>query len=75
MRRPAAAGESVAILYQDQIIALRPIEVEALDYVEAEYQISNQKMSEIDKNLTQQSNQELKLKKPKQFKGNLEELI
>ena len=69
--KKAAAGESVAILYHDQIIALRPIAVEALDYAETEYVISSHEMKIIEKKLSKTSRQEILLKKSKKIAGSL----
>lgn len=73
--KKASEGESIAILYGDQVISLKPIEVEALDYASSEYQISSKEMKSIEKNLASISRKEIQSKKSKIFKGSLEKLL
>lgn len=73
--KKAAAGEQVAILYGDQIIALKPVQVEEVDYAEKEYGITHSEMRQIEAQLSIISKEEMRTKKSKVFKGSLEDLV
>lgn len=73
--KAAAGGMDVGILYGDQVIALRPVTVEATDYAMREYGASQDDV----KYLSQRANEEIQKNrragKLKLFTGNLEDLL
>lgn len=73
--KAAAGGMDVGILYGDQVIALRPVTVEATDYALREYGASKDDV----KYLSQRANEEIQKNrragKLKPFTGNLEDLL
>ncbi len=73
--KKAAAGEDIGILYGDQVIALRPVEVEATDYAWTEYGITKEEMKRIAKNLDAKVARERRAGKSKVFHGDIEAII
>lgn len=73
--KAAAGGMDVGILYGDQVIALRPVTVEATDYAMSEYGAFKDDV----KHLSQRANEEIQKNrragKLKPFTGNLEVLL
>jgi len=45
--KKAAAGEDIGILFGDQVIALRPVEVESTDYAEKEYGVTKEQLKQF----------------------------
>ena len=73
--KKAAAGEDIGILYGDQVIALRPVEVEAIDYAWIEYGIAKEEMKRIARNLSAKGAKNRKEGKSKVYNGNIEALL
>jgi len=45
--KKAAAGEDIGILFGDQVIALRPVQVESTDYAWTEYGVTKREMKQF----------------------------
>jgi hypothetical protein len=73
--KKAAAGEDIGILFGDQVIALRPVEVEATDYAWTEYGITKEEMKRIARNLSAKGARARKEGKSKVYHGDIEALL
>jgi hypothetical protein len=73
--KKAAAGEDIGILFGDQVIALRPVEVESTDYAWTEYGLTKKEMARIAKNLSAQGARERKAGKSREYHGDIEALL
>jgi hypothetical protein len=73
--KKAAAGEDIGILFGDQVIALRPVEVEATDYAEREYRVTKEELKRFAKRLHAKGAKERKTGRSKEYRGDLEALL
>jgi hypothetical protein len=73
--KKAAAGEDIGILFGDQVIALRPVEVESTDYAEKEYGVTKEELKRFEKRLHARGVRERKAGKSKMFHGDIEALL
>ena len=71
----ALAGDDVGIVYQGQIIALRPVKVSSTDYVEREYGLSAEEWSSAAKNLHAKAQKTRKAGRARRFTGNIEDAL
>ncbi len=71
----ALAGDDVGIVYQGQIIALRPVKVSSTDYVEREYGLSAEEWSSAAKNLHAKAQKTRKAGQARRFTGNIEDAL
>jgi antitoxin (DNA-binding transcriptional repressor) of toxin-antitoxin stability system len=71
----ALAGDDIGIVYNGQIIALRPVRVSSTDYVESEYGLSPEEWSRAAKNLHAKAQKALKTGQAKRFTGNIEDAL
>jgi hypothetical protein len=73
--KAAARGEDVGILYGEQIIALRPVSVESIDFAWREYGATS---SDVER-LSRKANEEIQKNRQKgslkSFTGNLEDFL
>ncbi|MCI0694538.1 hypothetical protein L0337_21325 [candidate division KSB1 bacterium] len=67
----AAKGEDIGILYGEQVIALRPVEVEATDYAWREYGATEAEMENFTKKLHAEGEKDRKAGKLKTYSGNI----
>jgi antitoxin (DNA-binding transcriptional repressor) of toxin-antitoxin stability system len=71
----AAAGEDIGILYGNQVISLRPVEVEATDYAWREYGATHEEMAGVAKILHEEGEKARHGGTLKTYTGNLEALL
>lgn len=69
------AGEEIGIVCGGKIIALRPVEVAALDYPQTEYGISKKEMTRIAANLNEKGKKALRAKRTTPFTDDLEKTL
>jgi hypothetical protein len=73
--KKAAAGEDIGILYGDQVIALRPVEVEATDYALKEYGVTKEEMKRFAKRTDAKIKKDRKAGKFHVYHGDIEALL
>lgn len=73
--KKAAAGEDIGILFGDQVIALRPVEVESQDYAWSEYGLTKKEMKRVTKNLHEEGKKDRRAGKSREYTGDIEALI
>jgi hypothetical protein len=71
----ALEGDDIGIVYQGQIIALRPVKVASTDYVETEYGLSAEEWGRTARNLHAQAQKTRKAGQAKRFTGNIEDAL
>lgn len=71
----ALQGDDIGIVYDGQIVALRPVKVTSTDYVEAEYGLSSEEWSSAAKNLHAKAQENRKAGKAKRFTGDIEDAL
>jgi hypothetical protein len=73
--KKASAGEDVGILFGDQVIALRPVEVESTDYAEREYGLSKDQLKRALNHLHVQGQKSRKTGKSRRFHGDIDAIL
>ena len=73
--RAAAGGKDVGILYGDQVIALRPVQVESADYALREYGATESDVQNLSKKIDEEIQKNRRAGKLKSFTGNTEDLL
>ena len=73
--KQALEGDDIGIVYDGQIIALRPVQVTSTDYVETEYGLSAEEWSRAAKNLHAKAQQNRKSGQARPFTGNIEDAL
>ena len=73
--KKAAAGEDIGILYGDQVIALRPVEVEAWDYLMSEYGVTPKEWARFTKKMDARIRKHRKAGKFRTYTGDIEKLL
>ena len=73
--KKAAAGEDIGILFGDQVIALRPVQVESTDYAWTEYGLTKKEMARIAKNLHAKTKKDIKAGKFREYHGDIEAML
>jgi antitoxin (DNA-binding transcriptional repressor) of toxin-antitoxin stability system len=73
--KKAAAGEDIGILFGDQVIALRPVEVESTDYAEKEYGVTKEELARFTKRLDAQGKKNRREGNFRVYKGDIEALL
>ncbi|MDB4793732.1 hypothetical protein OAG63_01735 [Methylacidiphilales bacterium] len=73
--KKAAAGEDIGILFGDQVIALRPVEVESTDYAEREYGVTKEELKRFTKRLHAQGEKNRKAGKYRIYTGDIEAVL
>jgi antitoxin (DNA-binding transcriptional repressor) of toxin-antitoxin stability system len=71
----ALEGDDIGIVYQGQIIALRPVKVSSTDYVKSEYGLSAEEWGRTAKNLHAKAQKTRKAGQAKRFTGNIEDAL
>lgn len=71
----AAQGEDVGILYGNRVIALRPVEVESIDYALKEYDIDAAQLDRALKHLHAQGKKNREAGKSRAFTGDIEAVL
>ncbi len=70
--KKAASGQDVGILFGDRVIALRPVEIESVDYAQKEYGLSKAEVKRSLKHLHVQGQKNRKTGKSRTFNGDIE---
>ena len=73
--KKAAAGEDIGILFGDQVIALRPVEVESTDYAEKEYGVTKEELKQFVKRTDAKIKKNLKAGNYRVYNGDIEALL
>jgi len=73
--KAAACGEDVGILYGDQIIALRPVTVEATDYALREYSATEADVNRLSVQAHEEIQENRRAGSLKIYTGNIEALL
>ena len=73
--KKAAAGEDIGILYGDQIIALRPVEVESTGYAEKEYGVTKEELKRFVKRISAQGKKDRREGKSRFYTGDIEAVL
>jgi hypothetical protein len=73
--KKAAAGEDIGILFGDQIIALRPVEVESTDYAWTEYGVTKEEMKRFEEKTDAKIKRNRKAGKVHVYNGDIEALL
>jgi len=73
--KKAASGEDIGILFGDQVIALRPVEVESTDYPWTEYGLTAKEMKRIAKNLHAEGEENRREGKSRTYTGDIEAIL
>jgi len=73
--KKAAQGEDVGILFGDRVIALRPVQVESIDYAEKEYGVSPEELQKALTQLHAQGKKNRKAGKSRRFTGDIEAIL
>jgi hypothetical protein len=73
--KKAAAGEDIGILFGDQVIALRPVEVESADYAWTEYGLTKKEMKRIGRSLHAEGEKNRREGKSRTYTGNIEAIL
>lgn len=71
----ALEGDDIGIVYNGQIVALRPVKVTSTDYMETEYGLSSEEWSRIARNLHAKAQENRKAGKARRFTGNIEDAL
>jgi hypothetical protein len=71
----AAKGEDVGILFGDRVIALRPVEVESVDYALKEYGVDEEQLKRALNYLHEQGKKNRKAGKSRVFTGDIEDAL
>jgi antitoxin (DNA-binding transcriptional repressor) of toxin-antitoxin stability system len=71
----AAAGEDIGILFGDQVIALRPVEVESTDYAQKEYGVTKADVKRFTKRLHEQGKKNRREGKSRIYTGDIEAIL
>ncbi|MCE0522543.1 MAG: hypothetical protein LV480_06500 [Methylacidiphilales bacterium] len=73
--KKAAAGEDIGILFGDQVIALRPVEVESTDYAEREYGVTQEELKRATDYLDARGKKNRKAGHYKVYHGDIEAML
>jgi ribosomal protein L19E len=73
--KKAAAGEDIGILFGDQVIALRPVEVNSYEYAMKEYGVTKKELDRFAKRLHAKGVRNRRAGKYKVFNGDIEALL
>jgi hypothetical protein len=73
--KKAAAGEDIGILFGDQVIALRPVEVESSDYAQKEYGVTKKELARFTKRLHAKGEKDRKTGKSRAYHGDIEAVL
>lgn len=73
--KKARQGEDIGIIDGDVIIALRPVQVESIDYATREYGVSENQLDRFVKSSEAEIGRQRKSGKLKTYKGNLNALL
>jgi len=73
--RKALNGEEIGIVCNGRIVALRPVEVTATDYIAAEYGIAANEIQQLAANLDAKAKRAIKAGKARSFDGDIEEAL
>ena len=73
--KKAAAGEDIGILFGDQVIALRPVEVESTDYAEKEYGVTKEQLKQFAEHMDVKIKKNRKAGSYRVYNGNIEDLL
>lgn len=71
----ALKGDDIGIVYNGQIIALRPVKVTSTDYVETEYELNSAEWDRTAANLHAKAEKARKTGRAKRFTGNIEDAL
>jgi antitoxin (DNA-binding transcriptional repressor) of toxin-antitoxin stability system len=70
--KQCAAGEDIGIIWQNKIVALRPVEVVSVDYAQREYGVSDADLKAFAERTDRELRQHRKQGKLRKYSGNLE---
>ena len=70
--KKAMRGEDIGIICDNQVIALRPVEICSTDYAIREYGVTNNQLERFTKRLDDEIKKERKANKIKIYSGNFE---
>ena len=70
--KKAMHGEDIGIICDNQVVALRPVEVCSTDYALHEYDVTDQQLERFAKRLDDEIKKERKSRQTKIYSGNLE---
>jgi len=73
--RKALKGEDIGIVVDGKIVALRPVEVEAMDYATREYGVTDAELERFEKRVHGQAKKARQEGKLRTFTGDLEALV
>jgi hypothetical protein len=73
--KKASEGKDIGILFGNQVIALRPVEVESTDYAEKEYGVTKAELKRATKYLHEKGEKNRKAGHYKVYNGDIEALL
>jgi antitoxin (DNA-binding transcriptional repressor) of toxin-antitoxin stability system len=73
--KKAIAGEDVGILCGNKIVALRPVEVESVDYAQREYGVTEAELDQFVQRAREEIEKDGKTQKLREFTGDIDALI
>jgi antitoxin (DNA-binding transcriptional repressor) of toxin-antitoxin stability system len=73
--RKALRGADIGIVVDGHVVALRPVQVVAADYVESEYGLTPSQWRQTAAKLHEKAKRNLKAGKSRRFKGSIENLM
>ena len=73
--RRALKGDNIGIVLDGKIVALRPVEVESMDYAEREYGVTREELDRFEKRVHGKTEKHRKEGKLHDFNGDLEALL
>mgnify|MGYP002375989528 CR=1 FL=1 len=73
--RRALKGDDIGIVLDGKIIALRPVEVESMDYATREYGVTAAELAVLEKKIHGKIQKERKAGKLHRFTGDIEALV
>lgn len=73
--KKAIAGENVGILYGDQVVALRPVQVESTDYAVREYGVTESQLDHFVKRAHEEVEKDRQSGQLREFTGHIEALV
>ena len=73
--KKAIAGENVGILCGNQVVALRPVEIESTDYATREYGVTEPELDRFVERAHEEIEKDRKAGKLREFTGDIEALV
>ena len=73
--KKAIAGENVGILCGNQVVALRPVEIESTDYAEREYGVTGPELDRFAKRAHEEIKKDRRAGRLREFTGDIEDLL